>query len=200
MASKITSSIPESSFEKVRNRVAEILSNELPGQEYLLGVEMPTKAWVERLIPFDERTEFPAINVSVERLNFDGQDVRQSNNTITVNIDCYCNSTSNQNEYADKDAMFKLHTLVRVVRGVLEHNIYRTLDFLPPFIFSRKIQNVIFAKSNEQDANTGVFCRIVLEVKVAEQNGTNPPILLDKSETEVKINESEKGYYFEAVS
>ena len=198
MPAIITTAIEESSFEKVRDRVAQILSLELPVQEYLSGFELPGKAWLERVVPFDEATELPAVNVSIASMDFSGQTVRQSDNTIQINIDLYTQAESTNDEYADKEAAIKMHRLARFVRGILEHTAYKTLGFAPPFIMNRHIVSFGYVKYDEQDASSGFFGRLILSVKVAEVNGVLPPVSINQSLTEVKLNTSDKGYYYEA--
>lgn len=200
MPAIITSAIEESSFEKVRDRVAQILSLELPVQEYLSGFELPGKAWLERVVPFDEATELPAVNVSIATMDFSGQTVRQSDNTITLNIDLYTEAASTPSEQADTEAAIKMHRLARFVRGILEHTAYKTLGFTPPFIMNRHIASFGYVKYDEQDASSGFFGRLILSVKVSEANGVVTATPLNQSLTEVKLNTTNKGFYYEVQS
>ena len=189
--------IPECGFEKIRDRVAQILATELPSQAYMSGDDLPQIVYLERTYPLDD-TEQSAIIVTVGSIKYDWQTVVQANSEMTIYIDIMCAAESDEDDRSDKKAILKLHKLIRYVRGIIEHSSYIRLGYSPSIINGRHITSVDINRGEDNDLRTSVMARLTLEVSVPEINGTMQGIEVGSSFTTVKLNESNLGYFLEA--
>jgi hypothetical protein len=193
--SVITTIIAPQSFEIVRDRIGEILADELHSQWILASLTTvePT-VWTERFVPFDKE-ELPVVNVSLEKGDYSNQDVLKSDGTYRFNIDCYTRAASTDTEAGDVLAVYKLHRLSGLCRAILEHTKYKTLGFVPPFIMNRHIESISLASpADAADATSVVMDRMVLVVRVPEYNGVFVPNLIAGYETSVKLDLTDRGY------
>jgi hypothetical protein len=195
--SKITGPIPPQSFELVRDRIGEILADEINNQFAIVTNNPDLKAtvWVERFFPFDE-TELPAVVVMLAKGSYDGQTQIQADGTYTFNIDGHFRSKSKADGKGDKKAMLNLQRLLGVMRGILDHPEYTTLGFQNPFVMKRHIKDISIADPNGNDVSAVVMGRLTFEVKVPEKYNLKVPGLISGYDTTVKLEETEKGYYY----
>jgi hypothetical protein len=193
---QIPAAIPTQAFELIRNRIAEILVDELPEQATLSGdTQINATVYVERFVPFDH-TELPALNVSLGRDVYSEQTQRSTDGEHTYNIDVHCSAKSTPSVRGDSLAVFRLQKLLGVCRGVLEDSRYKTLGFAPPFIESRKVTAIDYAQPTEGDSTSSVMGRITFVVRAPDRNGVVTPELIAGYDTQVKLGLTEKGYIF----
>jgi len=194
---KINGIIATSSFELVRDQIGAILADEISNQFTLSAEEALNLSgvFIERVVPFD-KTEMPAVNVSVARLDLDGQVAVNTDNNATYNIDCYQAAKSGDGVQGDVLSRFQLFRLMAVVRSILEDPQYITLDFARPFIMNRHVVSIEPAPAIDQDGINTAMGRVVLSVKVAENTDLVPTTILGRSDTTVKLELTDKGYRF----
>jgi len=197
MAAIIPAAIPTQSFELIRNRIAEILVQELPAQAtFLADTKINATVYVERYVSFD-LTELPAVNVSLNRGLYAEQTQKSTDGTYTYNIDCHTSAKSTSaGARGDSLSMFQLQKLLGVCRGILEDTRYNTLGFARPFIESSKITTIDIGNATEGDATSSVMGRLTLVVRANEQKGVVTPELIAGYDTQVKLGLTEKGYIF----
>lgn len=194
MAALITALIAAQSFELVRDKVGAILALELANQVTLGGDDvLGAEVWKERIIPFD-KTELPAINVTVMEGNYDGQTVKQADGTYTILIDGEVNAKSTSANDGDKLAMLKCQKLMGCIRAIIQDPQYRTLGYAQGFVMSRQITKIAFGNKYQGDALNTVMGRLMLTVKVPETTELLEAVEIGGSDTTVKLEETEKGY------
>jgi hypothetical protein len=199
--SKIDVQIPRQGFEVVRDRIGEILADELYNQLLMSGNYLfDLRVWVERFVAID-KTEVPCINVVYSNTDYSGSPVINNNGANEYYIDCYARAVTTDDERADQAAMIKLQRLMGVCRYILTDPKYVTMGYAigtgySPFIKRRYIKKMIIDEPGQYDATSSVRGRIVFAVEFNETYSLiTPPPLTDKS-TILKLNETDKGYYY----
>ena len=193
---QIPAAIPTQAFELIRNRIAEILVDELPSQATFAGdPKLNATVYVERSVMFD-LTEMPAVNVSVSRTAYSEQTQRNTDGEHTFTIDVHTSAKSTSTVRGDSLAAFRLQKLIGVCRGILEDSRYKTLGFAPPFIESRKVTSIEYAQPTDGDGTSSVQGRITFVVRAPDRNGVVTPELIAGYDTQVKLGLTEKGYIF----
>lgn len=194
---QINDLIGEKSFEKVRDRLAEILADEITNQSELAGSTLQNApVYTERFVPFSD-TEIPAVNVMLARGDYNLYTAVTQDGTYMYNVDCYHKSKTTADGRGDMLATKKLQQLVGVVQTVLSHHKYRTLGFAPPFIERVEVKDIKFADpTNTKDSNSVVMSRLSVLVRVPEGIDPDTVVLLGGFNTSVKIANSVDGYVF----
>lgn len=189
--------IPAQYFEVIRDRIAEILADELDGQVLLTyDTDLEVKGvYVERSVPFDN-TEMPAINVSFSGGDYNNQTVRDADGSYSFFIDVFTQAKTTDDDRGDKLAMFKLHKLLGVCRAIIQNPIYKTLGFEPPFIMSRQISSIVIAAPKEGEALKVVMGRLILAIVAPEDTQLLTAELIAGFDTQVKLALTDKGYIY----
>lgn len=192
---QINSVIPSQNFEAVRNRIGEILADELANQYTLAGDDdLNVDVYIERSVPL-AWNKMPAVNILLSRGPQDNQHQGAADGTYVFNIDCYASAKSTDDENGDALAATKVQKLVGVCRYILEHTAYRTLGFAPGFIGNKKVEEIQFQDpENTQDATSTAKGRIVFSVRVQETTTLLDADLIAGYDTVVKLGETEEGY------
>lgn len=197
--SQITEILTSASFELIRDRIAEILADEIHSQSDLaIDPEMDVPVWLERYVPFSF-AETPAINVTLIRAEYVLQTQLQSNGQYDYAIDFYTKSKANDDNEggdADKLSVIRLHKLMGMARYILEHSVYKTLAFVSPFIMNRHVQDVAVTGSGKESTGSEAMGRITLSVRVAEENGIVVPVMASGYDTVVKLSLTDEGYVY----
>jgi len=90
--------IPTQKFELIRNRIANILIDEITNQITLQYSDLfAMGVFIERFPNYD-LTDLPVINVSLARGTFDNEDIRQQDGTYTFYVDAFMKFASVQNQ------------------------------------------------------------------------------------------------------
>ena len=194
----ITDLIPQNSYELVRDRIAEILADELPNQATLAGESyINANVFTERTIPI-QQTETSLVEVSLARGDYDLMTAINKDGTYTYHIDIFTKSKSNENIRAGELASRRLQRLTGICSIILSHWKYRTLGFMAPFIEHTEVQQIQFAKVDKNnDAATVVMSRITFNVRVPESISKDNPTLIAGYETSVKISDTDFGYKYQ---
>lgn len=197
--SKIPDQLLPEAFEFVRDRIAEILIDELESQavdHYNLYADIGGRVFVERSIAFD-KTHLPCINVSVGTGTYANQHQGQSQGEYTFFIDVHTNAEAITGERSsDKVAMIHAQRLAGLIRAILENPIYKTLGFKPPFISRRYMEKFDIAAPKANDALHSSMIRQYFHVSVAETSILKTPPLIDGYDTEVTVNNTSEGYQY----
>jgi hypothetical protein len=194
---QINNLIGAKSFELVRDRIAEILADEITNQSELDDSTLQNApVYTERFVPFTD-TEIPAVNVMLARGDYNMYTAVTQDGTYMYNVDCYHKSKTTADGRGDMQATKKLQQLVGVVQTILSHHRYRTLGFAPPFIERVEVKDIKFADpTNSKDSNSVVMARISVLVRVPEGIDPDTVVLLGGFNTSVKIANSDSGYVF----
>jgi len=192
--SKIINQIPPDNFESVRNRIGEIIADEFANQFTLSGDSIyEAGIWVDRFIPLDKE-EMPAVNISVVDGRYDNKDRRAERNTCRYAIDVYADSKSNPAVEGDLLATAAVHRMIRAVRAILSSPHYITLGFSTAFIFTTKVDTFTVVSPSAPDGTHSTMSQIIFEVIMNEYVEQIQPVLAEGYDTEVLVNETDKGY------
>lgn len=194
--SKINYVIPSRSFEIVRNRIAEILVDELEHQYYLTSNEdINATVFVERSNAIDP-SEMPLVNVSLARGSYDNQHIAFTDGTYPFHIDVYTKSPTTEEGSGDSLANFKLQKLIGIISAILNDTQYVTLGFERPFIERTTITEFNIAEPSRTDKENTAMGRIVFTVRVPENVEKLDANLIAGYDTQVKLGLTDKGYIF----
>ncbi len=191
------------SYELVRDRIAEILANELPNQVTLhnaatpgSGNDLNATVFINRIIPLSNES-MPMINVWMGNGDYDNFTQLKQDGTYIYNVDIYTSSPSTSSGSGDVLSMSKLQTLAGVVQGILMHPSYVTLGFERPFIEHREVRSIATGvPNNNLDAHSVTQARLELVVRVPEHSTTHTPNNIAGYDTQVKIGLTDKGYIY----
>ena len=196
---RIQAAIPLSAGEIIRNRIAEILADELAHQDTLNAVATDDKVtvWMERFVPASDVVEYPMVNVSFNGGQYANQHQGSSAADYTYHIDCYTYAVgTNADADADSTAQVKLHRMLAVCRAILEDTQYKTLGFAPGLISYRQIMQVQIGKPDRMDTTNATFGRLTLMVKTIETVALLPGVALGGIDTHVTLEETALGFRF----
>lgn len=197
--SKITTEITAQGFELIRDRIGFVLADEIAAQVALPVTdpsEVDAQVFVERVHPID-KGEVPLINVLYSRTNYISNTAIDGDGRNTYNIDVYARAKSKVGKKADKRAMLRLERLLGMIRAILESPHYVTLDFPRPFIMNTTVTDIQIAdpKDNQDSANL-MMGRLVFVVDAAETVEQIQAVAAAGYDTQVKIEETDKGFLY----
>lgn len=194
--SKINTIIGPQNFELVRDRVAEILADELANQFVLTGdAENNAKVFLERVVPID-KTETPLVNVKINRGVLKDQVAVNTHETLTFDIDIFHGAKSTDADNGDQVSRLKMQRLMGICRAILEDPQYKTLGFQAPFIQNRHIESMDFADGDPMDTSFKSMGRLTLSVKIPENTDLLIPVVAAGFDTEMTLELTDKGYTY----
>lgn len=196
---KILYEIPSQKFELILDRIGIILTEELARQFIIIPNPLfQADVWKERFIAFD-KTELPAINLFYENSEFNENTPITSKGEIKYNIELVVSAKHTDSERADTAASLKCHKLLGVIRYILENPNYLRLDFpvSPAFIAGTNVESIRMSEPSDKDGIQSIGGQIVFNIRVEEYNGEIQPVTAEGYTTQVKLNNTEKGYKFE---
>lgn len=199
LTSIITSLIPAQNFELIRARIVEILGVEFPAQ-YAKNNTCPnvTKVWMERFVAFNSETEYPTINVSIQKDNWSNEDGIKSIGTVIYNIDVFANAVTSTGVVADEKAMAIISKMAGMVWAILNYPGYRTLGFDPGIIQETTVKQYhVIDKGSTQDALSSVWGRIQFVVKCFETNVYDEPGVAINELTTTTLLSDENGFFYD---
>lgn len=184
-----------SSYEIIRERLAEILYTELLNQYDYTGddeVNIP-RIWIERLVDFNA-SELPAINVQVVKVDLDNHSQLGSDGTGQYWIDIHTKASKRGIEDGGYLAQKHMQKLAGICRQIIEHSNYKTLAFEAPFIMNRRVLEIRFVTNKTEDTLSIATGRLLVSVRAPEVNGVFVPRNIAEWVTVVKLHDSEAGY------
>lgn len=195
--SQITTIIGQQAFEIIRDRICEILTDEISNQFALTqDSNLNLKVWKERSVPFDH-SELPAVNVQLVRGEAVTQDAKSTDDTYTFFIECHSKAKSTDDENGDVKATLRNHRITGVVRAILHDARYITLGIEAPFIINRRVQSIEFAMvETATDTLSIAPSRISFAVKVPEKVDLKSVRIIEGFQTQLKLNETENGFFY----
>lgn len=197
--SKINTIIPAQGFEVARNRIGEIIADELANQSTLsANPAINATVYLERFVPFD-KTELPAVNVTLSQGSYANKKAPDGVATYNYFVDIYCASKSNDSNTGDKRASFNMQRIAGIVRYILNDPQYRTLLFAPPFITRVSVLdfNIKEPSTGGADGSNIIMGRLNIEVLVVESQDLLIALILDGQNTSIKLEESDSGFFYQ---
>lgn len=184
-------------YELIRNRIGEILADELAHQ-YDLTADPNLKApvYIERTVPIST-DETPIINILTVRGDYGSQDAASTLGNYQYYIDCYASSKTKGTDRGDYLASVYVQRLTGVIQAILENPVYRTLGYAAPFNASICVKSIYFPEPITNDTESLKTARIEVVVEAPEENKLIEPTLIASYTTQVKLGQTDKGYRYE---
>ncbi len=195
--SNITTEIPPQGFEIIRDRTGEILADEFLAQFAIHGdADRNPKVFVERITPIGKE-EVSFISVLYSRTSYDNNTAVDMKGKNFYNIDVYTSAKSTLTEDGDSKSQKKLSRLLGMVRAILGSPHYIRLGFSPPFIMRTEVLDIEIADPrDDQNSSNMVMGRLVFQVDAPETVEQIQPTDAEGYDTEVKLDETEKGFVY----
>lgn len=195
---QITQIISTQAFEFVRDRIAEILDDELNNQFILSGdYDLDLSVTVESNFPQTNKEDFPIVNVSLTNGKYENKDHGGSVlGLYQYNVDVYANSKTPLEGQGDRLASIKMQKVIGICRSILEDPIYKTLGFEPPFVSRVFVSEMNISEPNKDDALNTIVGRLVFNVHVPEHCKLTTPTLIEGYETQVRIGNTNRGFQY----
>lgn len=194
--------IPDRLYEQLRDRIAEILIDEIQGQIDLGHSVQLSKLYVERTTPID-KLKVPCIVVSMSDGQYDNRDMVSVDGNYTFFIDAYTKSKATADDDGDTLAAKKVHKLIGVCQSILTSSLYDNLGFDRPFISESWVETIAFGpvdpanrQSTISDSQMHFMGRLQFKVRVQETSENAVPEVLYEFQTQVKVDGSSQGYIF----
>ena len=190
---KLNFRIEHRAWETIRDRIAEILADEMGNQidlNYLAEID-PT-VYLEKA-GFDH-AETEIINVSFAQGRPDNKDITGADGAYLFNVDAYTKAKTTDDAGGDQLTMLKLHTILGLIESILDHPTYKTLGFQAPYIARVWLGETNVAEMGKNDQKNIAMGRVQLNVLVFEKHKLTTPTLAEGFDTSMKIGTTDKGY------
>lgn len=198
---KINKIIQPQGYEIIRDELGAFIKDELFNQVAIsYDEELDADVYVERFIPIgnDEVSNNSIIVISLAAGKFDNFKQLNHDGNYLFNIDFYTNAKSTNDETGDVLSTFKLHKLMGVVKSIIMNPIYDTLNFNPPFVMGRYVEEMNIEDPKQKEEATNVIRgRLTLNARCVEKLDEIDLTTLKISNTGVKISNTDKGYLYE---
>jgi len=215
----IPNEIPQQNFEKIRDRIALIIYQEIENQwsnfnDSDLQAPLPNaqisttpeslKVYVDRSIAIDE-SECPVVNVVFNGAPYENNNPLRAEGLNTFFIEVYTKAMANEpvngiptEKDADRLANIKLQKIMGKIAFILRHSYYKTLGFAPGFIGNTKVASIQIADPRDPNfnANGCVYGRVTFEVRATEEVTPVETRDMNGFYTTVVLYNSDKGYVY----
>jgi hypothetical protein len=194
---RLLEAIPPRSFELIRNRILDILIDEISYQQEITYDNATILFCLERSVPFNVN-ELAVINVSFAEGGYQNKNVSESLGTYTYNIDVHLKANASA-EYEDPDSLatIMMHSLIGKCKAILANPQYNTLGYVPgAVVFNVNCSDIKIAEQSKQDMHSSAMGRLTVIVQAKEVRELIEAALLPGYETSITIDESSSGYKY----
>lgn len=174
MSSVVTELIPDSPFQIIQNRIAEILFEELTAQHSLQNLDSDFEFFVERIHPYDTSEDVVVTIACKEQENFEYTQIN-SQATITYFVDIFTGGVESSSQSLAENVRLKLFKYVSMVKYILNSAKYQTLGFKNGLVRNRHIKKTTFdtdysnwGNHSNYDGSGIRFCRLIYSVTTIE--------------------------------
>lgn len=193
---KITNKITAQPFELVRNRVAEILFDELDNQfQIQYDPDFDVDVELESANPYFAEVDLPLISVSLLKGNYSNKNQGQQDGKYQLAVHVFTSSINRPDQPGNQKATFWLHKLLGACKYILEDPIYKWLGYKAnEFIIRTLISDFIIYEIKSDDAKNVIGGHLILTFDVVESNVLIVPQLAEGYDTKVKLFLTSQGY------
>lgn len=202
MASIINETIGVQNFEVVANRIGSILLEEIDNQKNIQGFSDTVEVFNERIEPFSKEQDVQ-VTIAFREADYRGQTTRDSQGDYLYFIDVFASGWGEAEVSPSTIAKNKLFRYVGIVRYILSSGKYLTLGFPPGFIGGKYIEKITldtdysnFGNHSNYDGSYIRFARIILRVRVQENQELWEGVPLAGNTTKVTLDETDQGTKF----
>lgn len=187
--SRIDYAIPSQAYELIRDRIGEILTDEVANQiDLSYDVDLNAVVLIEDRDPID-KVQLNAIVVSLATGQYSNKNQGSSvDGGYLYFIDIYTNAKERFNKSGSYRAATIAHKLSRYVRCILEHQEYKTLGYQPGFVMRTGfVEFNIRDVSPSTDSLSTYMIRMVFKVDANEITNAKVPNLIEGYDTLVDV-------------
>jgi hypothetical protein len=195
----ITEIIQEQAFEKVANKIAEILTTEIAYQQDKQDFEDTVEVFLERIEPFD-KNEDVMVSVAFREAKYEGYTTSATQGEYVYFVDLFCSGYGERESEPSIVAKNKLMRYLGIIRYVLSSPKYLTLGFEPGLIGGKYIKLITldtdysnFGNHSNYDGSYIRFARIIFLVRVQENNERWNAIPLQGNNTNITYDDTALG-------
>lgn len=187
-------------FQLCRDNIASILLLELPNQSTLQDNEDLnfTKIWRDRKRLFNA-SEIPAINLSIESVNYGVKNRVQREANPIFNIDIYDSKVSTEDADADELLSESTWQIARTIQYILDNPVYATLG-LSPYVMHTEVSSIESGEAVTSEDNRCSILRIKFTVKTMSILQGATPIPYSQLTTVAKLEQTEKGFIYQIIN
>lgn len=186
--------IPKQGFEIVRDVIGAVLAIEIANQRELIESKDSFDLFTERVTPMDDADDV-YINIVLDSGNYAIQNQRDTQGRTIYFIDVYTRGVAEGK--GTTDATILLHKYIGWVRYILSSTAYNTLGLPPGLIGGTSIESfATLDPALKEDSQYTRFSRLQFAVRIQENQELWETITLESLHTNVKIDNTEKGYKY----
>lgn len=194
---RITQPIQPQAFEIIRDRIFEIIADELYQQAQIsYDDELDANVFLERAVPINQ-SECPAVNIYLTEGNYTSESKNTASGEYVYAVDIYTKAASEAGERGDRISSERMGRIMGAIRAIIMDHNYITLQFARPFIENVRVEGFSIANpSQTRDAANMILGRLMIKVRATQSVQNYPPRTLDGYDTQVQIEESAQGYLY----
>jgi len=193
----ITNPITPQSFEIVRDRLGEILDQELSSQAILTDDDrLDAAIYLQRSKEFTAN-ELPAVNISLDNGVYTNHQRGVSDAIYTFHIDCYAAAEDSESATGDILASLDMQRLLGVCRSILSNPVYRNLGFAAPFTNRVTVTGLTLLEVKTTEESSIAGGRLSVDVAVQETTALLNAAISDGHTTKIQLGTTLKGYQYE---
>ncbi len=195
----ITAEISNQAFELIRDRIAEILLNELEAQvTNNYAPELETEVYIERRIPFDKtELDFSAVNVTFGGGELSSENIKDGSLSYRYYVDIFVNAKHTSTNSADKRSALRGQRMLGACRSILKNPVYRTLGFVAgDLVNGVSVRQIITNLEHSQDSANSYMARLVINIQAVEKTSYIGVRNIAGYTATLKLGDSDYGYKY----
>ncbi len=194
MTALIDTIIDQQGFEKVKDRIAEILLTELTNQKVLQNFDENIEVFNERITPMDNGEDL-YFNILLDSANYGNKNQTDQEGNTVYFIDIYtCGKAGEQ--VGTSDSTRRRDKFLGMCRYILSDTRYKTLGFDYGLIAGTQVERFSTLNPEKEDSSFTSFARLQFSVRILENQTLWDGVQILGSHTGVKLEETEKGYKY----
>jgi hypothetical protein len=193
-------------YEKVRDKIAQILLLELPVQGASRGIvdlENLSRVYVERGSPISEENLL-AVVVMMDKVEFDADDMLSKDFTADYSVHIYGSVKSSAEGRGDQNSSALVSAVGGIVEGVLSYGGYNRLGMDLPTaannaegVSHRSVYETLYFNPEDTNDARPIYRSVVrLRVKGSQPQNYDDPIALGGVDTQACLFNSSECYYY----
>ena len=196
----LTAAVPIQNFEKIRDRIAEILALEIPSQAALQGrADIDAEVYTSRMAPFDH-TDLPCINVEFTRGDYPSRNSEKSDGTYLYHIDVFTKKPTTSSLEGGQASSEVSQRIAGTVRAILSNPIYRTLNFAAPSLKHTEVNKIMIPEYLELEAVNYRLVRVVFSVDTIEGIEYATPVPFGEALSSVSVDCTDNGFLYKILA
>lgn len=197
--SRINHVIQPRAFEFIRDRIGNILNDELNNQFSTFNIQDAKSIVTVEGDKVVDSTEMSTVLVALSKVPFDNTHAGETRGKNSFNVDCFCRAKSTDAVDGAVLASYKAQRLIGLCFAILKDVAYDTLGYSPGFIQNVTISSIGIGDPKDNDAMCTVMARMVIEVTANETTELFVPSLIQGYQTTVNVGGSTTGYLYNPI-